>query len=343
MRHTHILLVVLCFASHFVYGTNAAKQFVDDIITTWSQCSPTIIIAEHAPYTCFEFWWNYPCLMYDLGVEFELAKQLSKLLYGRGSNSFIFLGTGHTQLLSELMRISPSHFTSECPAFMPREYFNETRLRLDSNILFYHHDEGVGEYHVEDIFAIKGGTPITLELGKWNALDGFRFQSSLNRWDRRVDLEGVTFDNSLLQEGYQAYVLTNQRGEIVGSAGWLQDILFYVTDRLNLKMATHIIPATSRGWIELENGSWTGGVGVLQKREADICSATVGVTLERASVIDYPLPILHRPCSFIAAIPKGTSLNMWAYVQVRTHLRINFEVILVHINLNWNIRGIILL
>ena len=67
----------------------------------------------------------------------------------------------------------------------------------------------------------------------------------------------------------------------------------------------------------LDNGSWTGGVGVLQRREADACTSALGVTFERASVIDYPLPIVHQPCSLIAALPKGTSLNTWAYLEVK--------------------------
>ena len=105
----------------------------------------------------------------------------------------------------------------------------------------------------------------------------------------------------------------------------------------------------------LVNGSWTGGIGVLQRKEADICSVPTGIEFnqtsnelqhfgftafcfynvfnkfannlvrlkrytgvnkERADFIDYPLPIYWRPRVLISSQAEGTSLNMWAYVQV---------------------------
>ena len=205
-------------------------------------------------------------------------------------------------------------FTSECPVFIPREYLNATRLRLDSNILFYQHIKETGENRVTDIFAVKGGEPRVVEVAKWSGTYGFNFVGNINRWDRRVNLKGVIFENSLGDYGYQAHLIKDNNGAL-RSYGWFQDVLFYVTDGLDLAMKIKKNPLT-RGWKKLNNGTWTGGIGVLQRKEADIVSSAVGVTLERDSVVDYPLPIIHRSCSFIAAIPKGASLNIWAYVQV---------------------------
>ena len=90
----------------------------------------------------------------------------------------------------------------------------------------------------------------------------FRFQNSMNRWDRRIDLKGVLLDNSLGDYGYQANLIKDQNGVIVGSSGWFQDVLFYATDRLKLKVRTREIPPT-KGWKKLDNGSWTGGTVTL--------------------------------------------------------------------------------
>ena len=297
-------------------------MFVADVVDTWSLQSPVIVIFREMANEdiCLNREWLYHCLTSDLGTtDFELAEHLAHLHYEKRHGGIIFVGAGHSQLLKELFRIAPSMFTTECPVFMPREYLNETQLRLDSNILFYHKNEECKEYQVTDIFAVKGGEPRVLELGIWNATNGFRFQNSMNRWDRRVNLEGVTFDNSLGDYSYQANLLKNENGVIVGSSGWFQDVLFYTTDRLNLNMRTREIPPT-KGWRKLDNGSWTGGPGILQRREADVCSSAVGFTFERTSDIDFPLPILFRPCSLITVMPKGTSLNMWAYIQVSPHL-----------------------
>ena len=66
---------------------------------------------------------------------------------------------------------------------------------------------------------------------------------------------------------------------------WLQDILFYATNRLNLSIRTLQIPKDSqgKGWIMLSNGSWTRGIGVLQRKEADICSSPTGTQFNKNS------------------------------------------------------------
>ena len=151
-----------------------------------------------------------------------MSKYLAQLHNENRLCGIIFIGGENRQMIKELFKIVPSMFTSGCPVFMSREYLNETRLRLDSNILFYQPDEEVGKYKVSDIFAVKGGEPRALEVGKWDATNGFWFHASINRWDRRVDLGGVTFGNSLGDYGYQANILKDQDGCVVGSSGWFQ-------------------------------------------------------------------------------------------------------------------------
>ena len=152
----------------------------------------------------------------------ELAQHLSILYKVRKQDGVIFVGKDHSQLLRELVKIALAFFTSECPLFMPKDYVTDMTLRLDSNILFYHKYRS-GEYQIADIFAVKGGEPIILELAKWDMVRGFRFQNNMNRWDRRVDFKGATFDNSLTNNGYKSVLLKNESDIIVGSTGWFQE------------------------------------------------------------------------------------------------------------------------
>ena len=271
MGPTHLLLFIQFFNLPCIHSNNEFSEFVEDIIVTWSMQSPVIVIdgeMEDDDF-CLRNKWQNLCLTNHLDTtDLELAEPLTRLHESR-PRGIIFLGKGHTRLLQELFNIASSMFTSESPVFMPREYLNATRLRLDSNILFYQHIEESGEYEVTDIFAVKGGEPRVLEMGKWNATNGFTFQNSINRWDRRIDLKGVTFENSL-GEGYQSKIIRDKNGTIVRTSGWFQDILFYLTDRINLKVINREIPPTNKGWKLLNNGSWTGGVGMLQRKEADI-------------------------------------------------------------------------
>ena len=65
---------------------------------------------------------------------------------------------------------------------MPSLYQNDIKLRLDSNIIFFH-ENGNGYYELYDIFAVKGGPPIKLEIGTWNLENGIALTMSTNRWD----------------------------------------------------------------------------------------------------------------------------------------------------------------
>ena len=47
-----------------------------------------------------------------------------------------------------------------------------------------------------DIFALKGGNPIGLELGSWRDVYGLQLEKRRHRWDRRTDLKGTTFLNT---------------------------------------------------------------------------------------------------------------------------------------------------
>ena len=79
------------------------------------------------------------------------------------------------QLVNELASLHPTVLTSNNPVFMPTMYRNNVSLRLDSNIVFYEEDEESGnKYRLFDIFAVKGGQPIVLELGEWKLESGIR-------------------------------------------------------------------------------------------------------------------------------------------------------------------------
>ena len=49
-----------------------------------------------------------------------------------------------------------------------------------------------------------------------------------------------------------------------------------------MRVRTLQIPHTP-GWKMLANGSWTGGIGVLQREEADICSVPTGTGFNQTS------------------------------------------------------------
>ena len=150
-----------------------------------------------------------------------------------------------------------------------------------------------------------------MEIGNWDIDDGIILQKSKNRWDRRTDLKGATFINCLAT--YESDIIKDKNGNITGSKGHFQEMLFYITDNLNLTVKTVEAP-----WnLELlGNGSWTGDMGFLQRREADVVSSGLGINLQRSNYIDYPIGTTYQPLTLHAAIPKGITPNMWVFIWV---------------------------
>ena len=267
-----------------------------DLIDTWHLRSPTIIVQGDLPDLCMRHQWLL-CLSDSLDVT-ELANHLALTHQHRRQDGIVLIGrTGHEHLLKELNKGSPSLLTTNYPVFMPTSYKDDIKLRLDSNIIFFN-DSSAGNWKLLDIFSVKNGLPITLEVGKWDTGNGMMLQNSLNRWDRRTDLKGASFVNCVFRDWNPEF----------------QTMLSYITDNLNLTI--DIIESVDYSLKLLENGSWTGEIGYLQRKEVDVVSSNLGITLKRSHYIDYPIATERRTLTLHAAIRNGSAPNMWVYVNV---------------------------
>ena len=139
-----------------------------------------------------------------------------------------------------------------------------------SNIIFFEQQSPV--YKLVDMFSVKGGPPITSELGTWEKIRGIKLKQKTHRWNRRTDLNGAEIINNLnFGTGFGTWsrLIRDDKGKVVGSQGELQNLLFFMAETLNATIKTTELPSLG-AWRELQNGSWTGGIGILQRKEADI-------------------------------------------------------------------------
>ena len=306
-------LVFLLFIMKGIHGEDPFEGFLGDLIDEWNLQSPTIVVQDDLPGLCSTSQWVV-CVFSDMDTT-ELAEHIAKIARGSKQDSLIFgPGQGHVQLLDNIEQVEPSMFRSNTLVIMPLEYSGMIELRLDSNVVFYE-EEKRGAYNLLDKFAVKGGPPIAIDLGKWDASYGMRLHNYKNRWDRRTDLRGAEMVNSLNTLGPWSILLKDVDGNVIGSVGQLQDMIFYITERVNLTIKT-VELNLFESWEMSENGSWGGGVGVLQRKEADVCSFGMGVLLDRALVIDFPFPVINDPTTLFALKPTGIAPNMWVYVRV---------------------------
>ena len=312
------MLTLFCWVSLLlilkgIKGDDHFEGFIGDIISEWNLQSPTIVVQDDLPDMCKTSQWVL-CVDSTMDTA-ELAGNIANVGMGSKQDSLIF-GTGkdHGQLLDDIEQVEPFIYRSNTPVFMPLEYTDMIKLRLDSNIIFYE-EEKPGTYKLLDKFAVKGGPPIVIDLGKWDFSYGMRLQNYKNRWDRRTDLRGAEIVNSLATYGPWSILLKSANGTVVGSTGELQTGIFHITEKLNLTIRT--VELVDDGvWRRSENGSWNGGVGVLQRKEADICSNGMGVVHDRSFAIDFPLPVINDPITLFALKNTGIAPNMWVYVRV---------------------------
>ena len=306
-------------------GSELSENFIKDILSTWRLTSPTLIYQEVLPDLCKT---SHLVLCVENNKEDmdELTDHLAIIHQERRQDSVIFVESrGNKELVRKLDAQVPIIFRSKCPVFMPIRLTNDIKLRLDSNIIFYEDDELVG-MNLLDIFAVKGGPPITLHLGHWSISKGITLLESLNRWDRRTDLKGTNIINALACNANGYFIMyvngtsvpskscaDSGNATIIGSMGPYQDLLFYITGRLNVTITTLSL---ERSITRLKNGSWTGSIGVLQRKEADIVTTGLGLNLERSRFVDYLLPTKEHVITLIAPMHKKSSPNLWVYLQV---------------------------
>ena len=305
-----LLFGVFAIAHGSDSDTAEFDKFIVDIIDSWQLLSSTLIVGEDLPKFCTRLEWLL-CLPNESDSN-ELAEHLAAIDKHRKHDGVIFVGQGHEKLLKQLAIAAPDMLTSNYPTFMPFSYKFDINLRLDSNIIFYE-EKSATNYGLYDIFAVKGGSPITEVLGNWNMMKGISLVASMNRWDRRGDLQGAILTNALFDNAFVSDFIRDDNGSIIGSKGLFQDQLFYVTDSLNVT-----IEVAEAAWdFKLyENGSYGGPIGMLRRGEADVVTVGLGVNLFRSDLIDYAIPTWRPPITLIAAIPKGTSSQFWIYVRV---------------------------
>jgi hypothetical protein len=60
----------------------------------------------------------------------------------------------------------------------------------------------------------------------------------------------------------------------------------------NLHRAEYHEPEDKSSGTKLQNGSWTGVIGLLQKREVDVSNAYVIMTTQRMDAVEFMAPVL---------------------------------------------------
>ena len=314
MTHFALLYMICAFCN--VHADDVMNLFIADVVADFRLISPTIIFGDEAPGLCMDKDWVL-CLDSSQNDASLIAKHLETLHLSRKQDAVIFAdGNRMSTLVEETSNLIPSLFRSPCPVFMPLADAHLIELRLDSNTLFYKQEDNHG-YILLDKYAFKGGPPITKDLGSWNETKGLELHASTNRWDRRNDFEGAVVINTLKFYKNFAEPVYDSQGNVIGSRGSRPDRLYAVAESLNLAIETILAPDGEFGK-RLENGTWTGCVGMLTRNLADVCTAGLAWTIIRSTAIEYTdaFNIPRGSYTLIGQSSQKTILDLWVYVGV---------------------------
>ena len=286
--------------------------FLEELITDFELIAPTMIISDDVPELCMNYKWIL-CLKTSNNDAVEIAKYLETLLLLRRQDAIIFSDQdGMATLIKET---SPSLYKSPLPVFMPIEYASLIEHRLDSNINYYKRI-GAQEFSLVEIFAVKGGKTIIQDLGSWNIKSGLQLFHSKNIWNRRTNLNGAEIVETLV--GFVNYGEPQyDNGTLIGSAGLHPDRLHTFAETLNLKIKTIITYDGVGGGRKTKNGSWSGDVGMLERKYADFATSGLAYTLGRDTAIDFVDDLVPLGgYTLIGRKSRVKTLDMWVYAGV---------------------------
>ncbi|GFU07279.1 uncharacterized protein TNCV_2656041 [Trichonephila clavipes] len=91
-------------------------------------------------------------------------------------------------------------------------------------------------------------------------------------------------------------------GKVLIYGGSENEILELLSDALNFKYKI-LAPSDAAWGNKLENGSWSGTIGMVYREEADLAIGKIAITEERASILDYSYPYDIEVLTFATRIP----------------------------------------
>ncbi|GFS31351.1 uncharacterized protein NPIL_604651 [Nephila pilipes] len=99
---------------------------------------------------------------------------------------------------------------------------------------------------------------------------------------------------------FDVNVTTN--GKVIIHGGSENEMLELLSKALHFKYET-LAPNDAAWGSKLENGSWSGAIGMVYRGEADLAIGKIAITEERASILDYSYPYDIEVLTFATKIP----------------------------------------
>lgn len=190
-------------------------------------------------------------------------------------------------------------------------------LRLDSNfVTFMGHDDGL--VFLKENYRVKGGPVVSNDLGVWSQKLGMKIHQP-DFWKRRSNFDGMQIIGTAMP---WLQLIQTRPGHFI-PRGPMGSMLLQMQNMVNFTVIPTMPRQPQYGIIKRSaNGtiSWTGMVGQLFRREADVAFNGMSATPERDQFIDFGIGVDMPPITLMIskmALSTG-DINMMAYLSVLT-------------------------
>ncbi|XP_061189524.1 probable glutamate receptor [Saccostrea echinata] len=147
---------------------------------------------------------------------------------------------------------------------------------------------------------------------------------------------------------YKSYVeLAEEDGNLVVAGGVCGDIIRILCNKLNFTY--RVIPPEDGQWgILMEDGNWTGMIGMLHRREVDIAMVPLTVQEDRKKVVDFTIPFFYSNFAFMMRMPDPKTVKWRIYLDmfstpvlyaISTALILSSLLLYAMERFNWNWNG----
>ncbi|XP_011299956.1 glutamate receptor ionotropic, kainate 5 [Fopius arisanus] len=190
--------------------------------------------------------------------------------------------------------------------FCRNPYGNLLNLNFDTELI----TSCYGSNFIEEWWSRKENFTNRQQIGKfigesnkieWSARKAF--------YEIRIPPEGLTFRISLLQGSHYFWMIN---GEFYG---FFAPVLTELSKKMNFSIGSVII-ANSSGTRNSVTSEWSGMIGQIARKKADLGIAAFSMTKERMDVVDFTFPVGIGDCRFYYRKPNGLNLRWKAYLEV---------------------------
>ena len=333
---TQIFVAFISFAC----ANELPLDFVDDFVGHFGMTDVTFVFGEDNMPFASEIFLNLSnivsCKLINYsGPEFitEAVNAIMDVEITSSNSAIFFIGNDQLPLLSEVDALD--FFKKDIICMIDYRLISVSlKWRLDTKVFFYD-VKSMNDVAVSEKYAIKGGQPIVRVVCSWTSEIGFRgIENNLNNvndargvyiseslkrtfWSSlRSDLMGVTLVNAALEFPREVYFVRDANGNIIGSTGYLQEILQALQVALNFTVVTTTPADGKYGALGADNKTWNGMIGLLDRKDADIVTSPMARTMARSMVADFTFPVSQDRLTLIAKQRSSALPNIWVYLSV---------------------------